>query len=709
MRVIAVCLLFAVGTAGAVELIAPGDAWKFHRGVTEPSDPADAWRQLGFDDSGWESGPSGFGYGDDDDATVLDDMEDSYQTVYIRKQFDATGFDPDETLELAVDFDDGFIAYLNGQFLQSDHMSNGNATSHEAGSPEVYELGRAADVLNDGLNILAIEGHNVSLGSSDFSLEPALRTVRAQKTVVLSEDTTFSGLVEMQDKLTVPAGITLTIEAGTTLSMAAGVEILVQGRLVAGGTESEPITFTRRDFSAWERIMFVNAEDSVLAHCTIEYADSEGDHKDYYNNSNCDPNAVLPSREYNEAVVVIASHVDIESCTFRNLPDDSSSPEGDAIAVISDDPDNPGPATANIRNCRFISIGQGVHTRFSFVLVENCYFTGHNGDNDDIDLYGESTPPPLILNNLMLNPSHDDMINPTRCSAVLIGNVIGGCDDHGIVLRDKCRPILLNNVIFDCSSAGIAVQNQCDALLINNTIYNCGRGVRFFDHTGRWGPPYCLYPGSGKATLINTIIWDCSPPLHLTNSPYDQDGGSHATVSYCDIEGGQSAASVSSNSTLTWLQGNIDADPRFFDPGNGDFHLASEAGRWDPAVEQWVRDDFTSPCIDAGTAGQADNPYLAGFIDFDWRGELWPHGKAVNMGAYGGTVEASMSNNTDAGSAADIDRDGIVALLDFAAIARQWAQKKALAPEDTDHSGTVDFADMMLMAENWLWMETQSQ
>ena len=107
---------------------------------------------------------------------------------------------------------------------------------------------------------------------------------------------------------------------------------------------------------------------------------------------------------------------------FRNLPDGGTSAEGDALAVISDDPQNPGTATAHFDGCQFLSIGQGIHSRFSHILVENCYFTGHHGDNDDIDMYGESTPPPLIRNNVFLNPAHDDMINPTRCSAIIVGN-----------------------------------------------------------------------------------------------------------------------------------------------------------------------------------------------------------------------------------------------------------------------------------------------
>jgi hypothetical protein len=178
-------------------------------------------------------------------------------------------------------------------------------------------------------------------------------------------------------------------------------------------------------------------------------------------------------------------------------------------------------------------------------------------------MYGESTPPPLIRYNIFMNPEHDDMINPTRCSAIIIGNIVSGGDDHGIVLRDRCSPIVMNNLIVNCAAAGISVQNQCDALLVNNTIVDCARGVRFFDHDTRWGPPYCLTPGSGRATLINCLIRDCPESLTLADSPYSQDRGSHAAVYNCNVEGGRNSATVSANSTLQWETSNIDVDPQF--------------------------------------------------------------------------------------------------------------------------------------------------
>jgi hypothetical protein len=78
--------------------------------------------------------------------------------------------------------------------------------------------------------------------------------------------------------------------------------------------------------------------------------------------------------------------------------------------------------------------------------------------------------------------------------------------------------------------------------------------------------------------------------------------------------------------------GNINDDPLFGDPDNGDFHLKSRYGRYVPHLDTWVEDYASSPCIDTG----------------EWqeypRAERMPNGARMNMGAYGGTPFASLSN-----------------------------------------------------------------
>jgi hypothetical protein len=398
----------------------------------------------------------------------------------------------------------------------------------------------------------------------------------------VTANATWSGTNLLSGTVIIRPGAAVSIEPGTRILMNTAAVLRVEGQLLADGASNAPITFTRSTTSTnWGRILFVRAQPSRFRHCVIEFANSVGDHQSYYlYEVDCDTNSPPRPRTYREAVVALATHLDIENCTFQNLPYNTGGRDGDAIAIIADDLQFSGPASANVRHCRFVTIGQAVHTRFSPVLVEYCYFADKRGDNDDVDLYGESTPPAVIRFNTFL-PGHEDKINPTRCSAIIYGNLVMGSDDHGIVLRDIGRPIVFNNVIINCSSAGISVQNQCDALIVNNTIVNSARGIRFFDHFDRHDPPYCLLPGSGRATVANCIIWDCNQPFVLTDSP---DGHSYAEVYHCNVEGGQAANSVSANSTLIWGAGNISIDPQFISMAATNYRVAA-----------------TSPCVDAGT------------------------------------------------------------------------------------------------------------
>ncbi len=111
-------------------------------------------------------------------------------------------------------------------------------------------------------------------------------------------------------------------------------------------------------------------------------------------------------------------------------------------------------------------------------------------------------------------------------------------------------------------------------------------------------------------------------------------------------------------------EGNIRKDPLFADRENGDFHLLSEKGRFVPAYGLWSFDTQTSPCIDAG------NPSLSP------GNERMPNGGRINMGAFGGTPEASMSEWP---LAADLNRDGRVDFADMAIFSSQWLEELPMA------------------------------
>ncbi len=113
-------------------------------------------------------------------------------------------------------------------------------------------------------------------------------------------------------------------------------------------------------------------------------------------------------------------------------------------------------------------------------------------------------------------------------------------------------------------------------------------------------------------------------------------------------------------------EGNISSNPLFADAEGGDYHLLSRRGRYVAAYRLWSFDPVTSPCIDAGDPAMSVGPERA------------PNGGRIDMGAYGGTSEASLS---DSPLAADLNGDRTVDFHDLAVLARQWlAEAPAAEP-----------------------------
>jgi hypothetical protein len=135
--------------------------------------------------------------------------------------------------------------------------------------------------------------------------------------------------------------------------------------------------------------------------------------------------------------------------------------------------------------------------------------------------------------------------------------------------------------------------------------------------------------------------------------------------------------------TIIWPgEGNINLDPLFVDVRHGDFHLKADG--WD-----------LSPCINTG------DPFA------DCSLEPAPNGGRINMGAYGGTEEATSSALVRP-VPADADEDLAVNMVDFAILADNWhleganiKNKKA----DLDNNNIIDEHDLFILSKFWLWYE----
>lgn len=154
------------------------DIWQYRLGDSEPSNE---WIQSTFDDGNWESGQGGFGYDDGDDNTIVP----ATNSIYLRKDFEITDLSKIEMAVLHADYDDAFVAYLNGIEIgranigaTGDHptFDEPAITWHEAqmyngGLPDEFPVSKNQinSILQEGTNTLAIQVHNSGIGSSDLS------------------------------------------------------------------------------------------------------------------------------------------------------------------------------------------------------------------------------------------------------------------------------------------------------------------------------------------------------------------------------------------------------------------------------------------------------------------------------------------------------------------------------------------------------------
>jgi len=198
------------------------------------------------------------------------------------------------------------------------------------------------------------------------------------------------------------------------------------------------------------------------------------------------------------------------------------------------------------------------------------------------------------------------------------------------------RNLARTSEIFYGNGAGIYSYSAGRSVIVSNCT------IAYNSATGNGGGVF------GSGLLANCIVWK--------NMAHEDPEVFGPAIIYSDVKGGYSGT------------GNINTDPRFANAGSGDFHLKSQAGRWDPNEERWRTDEVTSSCIDAGDPmtpiGQ----------------EPFPNSGRVNMGAYGGTDEASKSYFGEPPCetiiAGDINGDCIVDFRDFRLMALHWMEDR---------------------------------
>jgi hypothetical protein len=358
------------------------------------------------------------------------------------------------------------------------------------------------------------------------------------------------------------------------------------------------------------------------------------------------------------------SSVTINNCTFRN---NAASGGGGGIDCGS----GTGPT---LNNCIFTwnsggSVvieastpfryggGGGMYNYGNSPTLTNCTFIGNYAPTFGGGMY--NTDSNVTLNNCIFKRNFVGSINEVDSVTCVRGS-------GGGMYNDRCNATL-TNCIFTANStneSGGGMESTKSNLTLTNCIFSgnlayndfwgsYGGGINslgddiiiltnctFAYNSAQYGNALCDYnlePSDIK--LINCILWDGGGAIwrHSWDPAYD----STITITYSNIQGGWSG------------EGNIDIDPFFVNPGiwanvndpniivdpndpnaiwiDGDYHLKSQAGRWDTVSKSWLVDDVTSPCIDTGDT-------MSSVED-----EPEPNGGRINMGAYGGSSQASKS------------------------------------------------------------------
>jgi parallel beta-helix repeat protein len=333
--------------------------------------------------------------------------------------------------------------------------------------------------------------------------------------------------------------------------------------------------------------------------------------------------------------------------------------------------------------------GGGIYCRNASPCIVECILTNNVALWNGGGVYCENASPRIadciVTGNVALRDGGGIVM--VNSNSVITGCVVShntanspGTDwgYGGGVILTSCDDLMLVNCLVTgnfASRGGGAM--QCDSsnvVLTNCTI--CDNRAE-----DRAGGIYCGAAYSNWVILNNCIVGGNNSNDDAGNQIRSSGaatilGAARLELNHCVIQGGDSSI-MANRVSGSWT----DADPLFAEPGywdpnetsdelsddfwvDGDYHLKSQAGRWDPNSQSWVQDDVTSPCIDAGDPNDpiGDEPF--------------PNGGRINIGAYGGTAEASKSYfgepTSDTIIAGDINGDGKVDWKDFEILARNW-------------------------------------
>ena len=620
--------------------------WRFHKGTNAPQA---GWTNIADValDTTWGSGPGGFGYADNTGETqlcrtILSDMigatnagSGHYTTFYFRRSFDVTdAFDPAARVYLTNDYDDGFVAYLDG--AEVGRLNAGGTagverpfasiapTSHESlhgnGTPGplgVIDLGLANSRLPVGTHVLAIQGLNQATNSSDFIQVADLSVSGGAGTTTAGY---FAAIVNTNS---VPLSGTNTVPGST--------RVVINGddAIFASGSWSKTLSL-----NPGVNKIFIAALDSNGAilfgtnYIIVSELSSSNVSGALPSSSIWSPangtihltgTAIVPAGgtlTIQPGTVVLASPG--ASLRGTNATINALGTAGSEIYFLTSDGSSNTWGEIAISGASGELLLQHVETIAGYIEV----FNGATGTLEDsyfhdywtsspaiIHTLGQPTPCTLnlrrchiaryqeVLSQVCTNHFDDNLLEYQGYSGDGIdfdygqeGSYIKRCTvrrgtifntdaiDMGEFGANGTRVTIDSCLLHDFIDKGVSMGVQVYVTVTNTLIYNCDSGFGIKDNS--------------LAGVFNCTVADCNYGFHEYNKANSgaPNGGGNVTNSFNNIFWGMAlgSMSLSNGSTLVatytdfqgtnWPgEGNIDADPFFLDAAAHDYRVANNS------------------------------------------------------------------------------------------------------------------------------------
>jgi hypothetical protein len=185
-----ICFFSILGVFSQTTLISSGSSWSYYDLQNQPADQGGLdWNDSTYDDSAWSSGNAHMGYGDGDEATVVNS---STLALYVRHSFNVADASLYDSLSLNLTFDDGAVVYLNGVEVWRQNMPAGAPSYGSFASGVSTENATASTSITNNLvngnNVIAVEIHQESAGSSDISFDFELEALAASNYLLAQDD-----------------------------------------------------------------------------------------------------------------------------------------------------------------------------------------------------------------------------------------------------------------------------------------------------------------------------------------------------------------------------------------------------------------------------------------------------------------------------------------------------------------------------------------